>query len=88
MRTLLAVAALLVATTASTEAQLFAARDNPVAYGHHHINATDVDEHKSFWIDALGGRQVELGDYTVIAFPNVMVFLSEWPRLVGRRGRS
>ena len=86
MKNLLATTALILATTASAEAQLFAARDNPVAYGHHHIFASDMDEAKRFWIDALGGRQVELGDYTVIGFPNVMVFLAERAPTGGTKG--
>ena len=36
--------ALLVLTPASnTSAQLIAAKDGPVVYGHHHLNVTDMD---------------------------------------------
>ena len=44
--------ALLPAAPAS--AQLLAAKDGPVVYGHHHLNVTSIDEHKKFWVDALG----------------------------------
>jgi len=86
MKTLLLTCALILVSTTGAEAQLFAARDNPIAYGHHHIYATDIDEHKRFWMDALGGRQVELGEYTVIAFANVVVFLTERAPSGGTKG--
>ena len=59
-------------------AQLVAARSAPVAYGHHHINASDVEAHKRFWIDGLGGVPVKIGtsNAEVVKFPNVLVFLA------------
>jgi len=59
-------------------AQLVAARTAPVAYGHHHINASDVEAHKRFWIDGLGGVQTKIGtsNAEVVKFPNVFVFLT------------
>lgn len=71
----LVVLALLSASTAS--AQLLAAKDAPVAYGHHHVNATSLDEHKKFWADTLGGTVVKIGtnNLEVIRIPNVLVFM-------------
>ena len=46
---------------APASAQLVAAKDGPIVYGHHHVNATNVDEHKKFWVDALGGTLVRVG---------------------------
>jgi catechol 2,3-dioxygenase-like lactoylglutathione lyase family enzyme len=57
-----------------------------VAYGHHHINATDVEAHHRFWTGALGGRSVEAGNATVVSFPNVLVFLSERAPTGGTKG--
>ena len=51
--------ALLPAAPAS--AQLLAAKDGPVVYGHHHLNVTSIDAHKKFWVDALGGKSVKVG---------------------------
>jgi hypothetical protein len=39
-------------------AQLLAAKDGPVVYGHHHLNVTSIDAHKKFWVETLGGKSV------------------------------
>lgn len=72
----------------SLEAQLLAARENPVAYGHHHINASDVEAHKRFWVDALGGTPLRIGTSPaeVVSFPNVLVFLTARAPTGGTRG--
>ncbi|MEP7309848.1 MAG: VOC family protein [Acidobacteriota bacterium] len=69
--TLLSIAA---ATPAS--AQLLAAKDGPVVYGHHHINTANLDAQKKFFVDALGGKVVKIGtnQQEVVEFPNVLVF--------------
>jgi catechol 2,3-dioxygenase-like lactoylglutathione lyase family enzyme len=69
-------------------AQLLAAREVPVAYGHHHINATDIDAHKRFWIDGLGGTSVRLGTSTLetVKFPNVLVAISPRQPTGGTKG--
>ena len=60
-------------------AQLHVAADNPIVYGHHHVNASDVAAHNKFWVEGLGGSMVEIGDAKreIISFPNVLVFLTE-----------
>jgi catechol 2,3-dioxygenase-like lactoylglutathione lyase family enzyme len=70
---------LVLATPMTASAQLLAARDNSVAYGHHHINASDVAAHRRFWIDGLGGEAVSIGTSSAeaISFPNVLVLLRE-----------
>jgi hypothetical protein len=46
----IALAAVIVAGVGSpASAQLVAAKDGPIVYGHHHVNATSVDEHRKFW---------------------------------------
>jgi catechol 2,3-dioxygenase-like lactoylglutathione lyase family enzyme len=74
--------------TSALEAQLVAARDAAVAYGHHHINATDLEAHKRFWVGALGGTPVQLGSSSaeVVSFPNVLVFLTERAPSGGTKG--
>ena len=36
-------------------AQLVAAKEGPVVYGHHHLNTTSVEAQKKFFVDTLGG---------------------------------
>jgi predicted enzyme related to lactoylglutathione lyase len=72
------VALVSLALTVPASAQLVAAKDGPIVYGHHHVNATSVDEHKKFWIDALGGALVRFGanNREIIKFHNALVFLN------------
>jgi len=81
-------AALVALLPSTVNAQLMAARNAPVAYGHHHINATDVAAHKRFWIDALGGRSVSIGSSNAeaVAFPEVLVLLRERAPTGGTKG--
>ena len=67
--------ALLIPTAAS--AQLVAAKEGPIVYGHHHVNATDPAAHKKFWADALGGTVAIVGTdkREVIKIPNVWIFM-------------
>jgi catechol 2,3-dioxygenase-like lactoylglutathione lyase family enzyme len=83
MRIALLAATFVISAHASLQAQLIAAKDGPIAYGHHHVNVTSVDAHKKFWIDALGGAPVKVGTSPaeVVKFPNVFVFLT--PRAPG-----
>ncbi len=69
-------------------AQLLAARGSAVAYGHHHINASDVEAHERFWVDALGGTSVRVGTSPAetVSFPNVLVFLTARAPTGGTKG--
>lgn len=77
-RMLVALAAgLLIVTSASpASAQLLAAREAPIAYGHLHLNPTSIPEHKKFWADTLGGTVITIGtnNLEIIRFPNVLIF--------------
>lgn len=64
-------------TAAPLAAQLTAAQDAPVAMGHYHLNISDLEAHRHFWGDLLGGEAKTLGDMTYYSFPNVLVFLRE-----------
>ncbi len=69
--------ACLVACVASTaSAQLVAAKDGPIVYGHHHLNTTNVDAQKKFFVETLGGTLIKVGtnNAEVIRFPNVLIF--------------
>lgn len=61
---------------APASAQLLTAKDAAIVYGHHHLNATSIDAHKKFWVDTLGGTAIKAGNFDVITFPNVLIFLS------------
>jgi catechol 2,3-dioxygenase-like lactoylglutathione lyase family enzyme len=69
-------------------AQLLAAKDGPIAYGHHHVNVTDVAAHRKFWVDALGGSVVTVGTSpsTIVKFRNVLVFLTARAPSGGTKG--
>ena len=82
----LALASTLVPTLAP--AQLLAAKDGPIAYGHHHLNVSDLAAHRTFWVDGLGGTPVVIGTSKAerIKFRNVLVFFTEQKPTGGTRG--
>ena len=86
MRKALCVVLLSLAARAPAHAQLLAARGNPVAYGHHHINASDTEAHERFWIEGLGGAPAAVPGRDVVSFPNVLVFLTARAPTGGTKG--
>jgi catechol 2,3-dioxygenase-like lactoylglutathione lyase family enzyme len=86
MRILLTAAIFALGLHTPAHAQLLAARGSPVAYGHHHINASDVAAHERFWVDALGGTPNTVPGRDVVAFPNVLVFLTARAPTGGTKG--
>jgi catechol 2,3-dioxygenase-like lactoylglutathione lyase family enzyme len=70
------VALFVVVPSSLASAQILMAKDAAIVYGHHHLNATSIDEHKKFWVDTLGGTAIKAGTFDVITFPNVLIFLS------------
>jgi catechol 2,3-dioxygenase-like lactoylglutathione lyase family enzyme len=82
--------AIFLLTAASpASAQLTAAKDGPIVYGHHHFNVTNVDEHRKFW-STLGGTPVKIGtnNLEIIRFPNVLVFLTARAPKGGTKGTT
>src|SRR5829696_9000514 len=77
-RTLASLASALMVLGSATEsrAQLVAAKDGPVVYGHHHLNTTNIVAQKKFFVDTLGGKLVTVGtnNTEIVEFPNVLVF--------------
>jgi catechol 2,3-dioxygenase-like lactoylglutathione lyase family enzyme len=49
----------------------------PVIVGHYHLNVTNIEEHRRFWGDTLGGTYATFGreQAAVIKFPDVLLFL-------------
>jgi predicted enzyme related to lactoylglutathione lyase len=93
MNRLLSVAVLtllLLAPASNASAQLLAAKDGPIVYGHHHLNVTNVDEAKKFWVDALGGVLTRAGtnNIEIIKFPNALMFLRAQRPAGGTKGTT
>ncbi len=84
----IAVGLFLLVVTAPASAQLHAARDAPVAYGHHHLNVSSIGEHKKFFADTLGGVPITLAGREIVKFPNVLVFLRQQNPTGGSKGTS
>jgi predicted enzyme related to lactoylglutathione lyase len=63
--------------TSVASAQLIAAKDGPIVYGHHHLNTTSVEAQRKFFVDTLGGTVIKVGtnNTEIIKFPNVLIFL-------------
>jgi catechol 2,3-dioxygenase-like lactoylglutathione lyase family enzyme len=74
--TLLLSAMLVVSVAPAASAQLMAAKDGPIVYGHHHLNTANVDAQKKFFVDTLGGTLIKIGSNNaeVVKFPNVLIF--------------
>jgi catechol 2,3-dioxygenase-like lactoylglutathione lyase family enzyme len=91
-RTLIAVTVVLLGFTfaSNASAQLLAAKDGPIVYGHHHINATNIEAQKKFFVDTLGGTAVKFGanNAEIVKFPNVLVFFRQQAPTGGTRGTS
>ena len=79
---------LLLVPSLPASAQLVAAKEGPVVYGHHHVNATSVDEHKKFWADTLGGTVVAVGanKIEIVRMPNVLIFMRAQAAEGGTKG--
>ena len=74
----------------SASAQLLAAKDGPIVYGHHHLNVTSADEAKKFWVEALGGVAIKIGtnNQEIIKFPNALVFMRAQKPTAGSKGST
>lgn len=87
----LALTLLVLASASNASAQLVAAKDGPIVYGHHHLNATNVDEHMKFWVDALGGVKTTFGanKLEIVKFPNALLFMrAQAPKGGGSKGST
>jgi catechol 2,3-dioxygenase-like lactoylglutathione lyase family enzyme len=88
MLRLLIVATLLLVFGSPASAQLVAAKDGPIVYGHHHVNASDPEAHKKFWADTLGGTVIRIGtdNREIIRMPNVLIFMRAQKPTGGTKG--
>lgn len=83
-----AVALGLLLAASPSYAQLFAAKDAPIAYGHHHINATDVAAHTKFFADTLGGTTMTKAGRTIVKVHNALILIREQKPTGGTKGTS
>jgi len=61
-------------------AQLVAARNAPVVYGHHHLTVTNVEAHKTFWIEALGGIPERKRHCSLLGVQALHAAIEDWER--------
>lgn len=56
-----------------------AAQDRSISYGHLLLNVSEVETHKKFWVDALGGVSIKVGTSTdeVVNFSGALLFLHQ-----------
>ena len=80
--------ALLVGAPSAASAQLLAAKDGPIVYGHHHLNVTSADDHKKFWIEALGGTGSRFGNTDIVTVQNALIFLAVRKPSAGSKGST
>ena len=74
--TAFAILALVALAPSAARAQILVANEGPVVYGHHHLNTTNMEAQKKFYVDTLGGKLVKFGQnqQEIIEFPNVLMF--------------
>jgi catechol 2,3-dioxygenase-like lactoylglutathione lyase family enzyme len=90
-RMLAAVLAVLgLAAAVPASAQLTAAKDAPMAYGHHHLNVSNVEATKKFLVEGLGGTAIKIGtnNAEIVRFPNVLVFMRAQAPTAGSKGTT
>ncbi len=72
----LTLSVLLLPAASPAFAQLNAAKDGPIVYGHHHLNTANLDAQKKFFVDTIGGTLIKVGtgNTEIVKFPNVLIF--------------
>jgi catechol 2,3-dioxygenase-like lactoylglutathione lyase family enzyme len=90
LRALVVLAVFVLVPAQRASAQLLAAKDGPIVYGHHHLVVTNVADHKKFWVDTLGGVAVTFGTQNreIVKFPNALVFMNPGMPSGGSRGST
>jgi len=71
-------------------AQLIAAKDGPIVYGHHHVATANIEEQKKFFVNTLGGQAITIGTnkLEIVQFPNVLIFFRAQAPSGGTKGTS
>ena len=71
-----------------THAQLARPNAAGVAWGHLHLNVTDVERHTRIWVEHFGGRVVDLELVRTISLPGTVIMLNERSPSGGTRGST
>ena len=81
---------IVLSVAASASAQLLAAKDGPIVYGHHHLAASDIPAQLKFFADTLGGTKITFGPQKidVVKFPNVFIFFRNQKPTGGTKGTT
>ena len=64
----------MLAGTAATSAQRAPFNEAGITIGHWHLNSADVEANKKIFV-ALGGQAIKPGDFDIVNFPGINVFL-------------
>jgi len=79
MTRLIAALWLMLSLTAGTAwAQAFPPNEAGVTMGHWHLNSRDVEANKKIFV-AMGGTAIKNGNFEIVKFPGVVVFLNQGP---------
>lgn len=78
---------LLVLAPQSTSAQLLNTEAR-VRVSHYLLNVTSVEEHRTFWVDTLGGTPMKVGEVDGVRFGDVLVLFRVQPPTGPTRGTS
>lgn len=83
--------ALSICQAGSAQLQLIPGTDARIVYMHHHLYVSNVDAHKKFWVDTLGGTPAGRYPNTqieIIRFRNVRILLSPQAPTGGTKGTT
>jgi len=77
-------------TALPASAQLIAAKDGLIVYGHHHLVTSNVEAQKKFLVGTLGGQAIAIGTdkLEIIQFPNVLIFFRQAAPKGGTKGTT
>src|SRR6266853_608394 len=64
--------------TGTAFAQAYPPNEAGVTMGHWHLNSQQVEANKKLFV-ALGGTAIKPGDFEIVRFPGVAVFLHQGP---------
>lgn len=66
-------------------AQLATPNDSGLAFGHVHLNVSDLEYHKRLWVEHFDGIVIEKGPLTAIKFPNLFIILTQTTPTMGSK---
>ena len=67
-------------------AQLATPNETGLRYGHVHLNVSDIEVHKTLWVEHFGGVVVQKGALIAVRLPGMLVALTERKPTGGSQG--